>query len=520
MRSVRTLCLLALAVPVLAQNTPLPTLWVVGDSTANNTGRKGWGDPFADYFDPAKVNIVNRARAGRSARTFTNEGLWDKVAADLKPGDYVIIQFGHNDGGAPDKTPFRGDLPGLGEETLDAQMPDGHTDTVHTFGWYLRKFVADAKAKKAHPIVLSPTVRNIWKDGPNQTRQVERELGQFGKWSLAVAESEKVPFADFSNINADHFEKLGEKKVSEYFPVDHTHTSPEGADVNARLVVAALKGIKSATAAWVSAKGDAIAAAVSLANLHLPSPANPKLPTLMLIGDSTVRNGHGDGAGGQWGWGDPIFDFFDPATINVVNRAVGGLSSRTFYTGVYWEKALAMLKPGDYVLMQFGHNDNGALDGPQGYRVSLHGTGPETSEIVNKDGTKETVHTYGWYLRQYIAEARAKGAVPIVCSLVPRKTWKDGRISRDSETYGKWAAEIAREEHTPFLDLNEIIARQYDQLGPEQVDPMFADPHTHTSRAGAELNAAAVIAGLKSLHPNLLEEYFALKAAAVKPYVE
>ena len=64
--------------------------------------------------------------------------------------------------------------------------------------------------------------------------------------------------------------------------------------------------------------------------MQLPVPANANLPTLFLIGDSTVRNGRGDGANGQWGWGEPLVDLFDTAKINVVNRAVGGLSSRTF----------------------------------------------------------------------------------------------------------------------------------------------------------------------------------------------
>ncbi|HEY6375152.1 MAG TPA: SGNH/GDSL hydrolase family protein, partial [Edaphobacter sp.] len=66
--------------------------------------------------------------------------------------------------------------------------------------------------------------------------------------------------------------------------------------------------------------------------LGLPKPTNPSLPTLFLVGDSTVRNGHGDGANGQWGWGEPLVDFFDPAKINVVNRAIGGRSSRTYIT--------------------------------------------------------------------------------------------------------------------------------------------------------------------------------------------
>jgi hypothetical protein len=64
--------------------------------------------------------------------------------------------------------------------------------------------------------------------------------------------------------------------------------------------------------------------------MKMPAPAHPDLPTLFLIGDSTVRNGRGDGSNGQWGWGEPLVDHFDSSKINVVNRAVGGLSSRTY----------------------------------------------------------------------------------------------------------------------------------------------------------------------------------------------
>src|SRR5580765_2368663 len=124
-----------------APNPGRPTLFVVGDSTASNGDRLGWGDPIAGYFDASKINVLNRARAGRSARTFLNEGLWDKVLADIKSGDYVLIEFGHNDGGAPDQPPARGDLPGTGNEAQSLTMPDSKTEVVHTFGWYIRKFV-------------------------------------------------------------------------------------------------------------------------------------------------------------------------------------------------------------------------------------------------------------------------------------------------------------------------------------------------------------------------------------------
>src|SRR5436305_12828148 len=123
--------LVLLGIPASAQ---IPTTWVIGDSTASNANRRGWADPFADYFDQAKMRTVNRARAGRSSRTFLTEGLCDKVRAELKPGDTVLIQFRHNDGGPPDKDRARGSLPGLGEESQDFTLPNGTQETVYTFG--------------------------------------------------------------------------------------------------------------------------------------------------------------------------------------------------------------------------------------------------------------------------------------------------------------------------------------------------------------------------------------------------
>ena len=83
-------------------NPALPTVFIAGDSTAargNGNTQEGWGVPFAAYFDPTRVNVVNRARGGRSSRTFITEGAWDQLLAEVKAGDTVLIQFGHNDGG-------------------------------------------------------------------------------------------------------------------------------------------------------------------------------------------------------------------------------------------------------------------------------------------------------------------------------------------------------------------------------------------------------------------------------------
>lgn len=510
-RLVPVLGILLLITQISAQppDPKLPTVWVIGDSTANNQNHRGWADPFADYFDASKINVVNRARAGRSSRTFVTEGLWENVQRDLKPGDFVLIQFGHNDGSAPDKDRARGSLPGIGDESKEFTLPNGNQEVVHTFGFYMRKFIAETKSKGATPIVLSLTVRNIWTNG-----KVERGSGSFGKWSADIAKAEGVTFVDVTNAIADRYETMGESAVKPLFPEDHTHTSPEGADLNASLVVAGLKGLKDhPLVTFLSAKGQGVEAyplviTQEMAVRRLPVPANPDLPTLFLIGDSTVRNGRGDGANGQWGWGEPLANLFDAAKINVVNRAVGGLSSRTYLTQGHWDRVLAMLKPGDIVMMQFGHNDGGPLDDAARARGTLKGAGDETKEIDNPITKKhETVHTYGWYLKKFIADTRAKGATPIVCSLIPRKIWKDGKIARNSDSYGGWAAQVASSEDVAFVDLNELIARRYDELGPEKVEPLFGDEHTHTSRAGAELNAEIVVAGLRELKKNPLEGY-------------
>ena len=246
-------------------------------------------------------------------------------------------------------------------------------------------------------------------------------------------------------------------------------------------------------------------------------PANPKLPSLFLIGDSTVRNGQGLGDGGQWGWGDFLAPYFDTNQINVVNRALGGTSSRTFYRD-QWPAVRALLKPGDFVIMQFGHNDNGPLNDDSRARGTIKGVGDEAQTITNQM-TKaiEAVHSFGWYEKQIVAEARAKGASSMICSLIPRNTWQDGHVARAKDNYAGWAGQVAASENAPFLDINDIIADEYDMLGQDKVNPLFivgAGPHT--SMAGAETNAAAVIAALKGLKTTgPLTKYLSDKASGV-----
>ena len=239
------------------------------------------------------------------------------------------------------------------------------------------------------------------------------------------------------------------------------------------------------------------------------SPANPsEFPdepppprTIFLIGDSTVKNGQDTGSGRLWGWGHYLGEQIDPGRFRVVNRALGGRSSRTYRTEGLWDRVLADLQPGDVVLIQFGHNDGGPIATGRA-RASLKGVGEKIEVAASPGKPEETVHTYGWYLRQYVKEARIKGAIPIILSPVPRNMWTEaGKVVRASKDYGLWASEVARIESVPFLDLNKIIADRYEAIGREVIarDDFTATDHTHTTEFGARHNALCVAEGLRDL---------------------
>lgn len=231
-------------------------------------------------------------------------------------------------------------------------------------------------------------------------------------------------------------------------------------------------------------------------------------PVLYIIGDSTVRNGDGSGKNGQWGWGSFLADYFDTSKISVQNHAIGGRSSRTFITEGRWDKILNTLKKGDYVIMQFGHNDAGPLDDTARARGTIRGIGEESKEIYNPITKKqEVVHSYGWYMRKYVQDTKSKGAIPIVCSLIPRNMWKDGKVQRSQDSYAKWAADIAREEGAYFIDLNSLIADRYDAMDTAKVASFFYGDHTHTNEAGAKMNVSVIVNELKRINPGKLKKY-------------
>jgi rhamnogalacturonan acetylesterase len=223
------------------RNPDLPALFLVGDSTVHNSKPgSGWGDHIEPYFDTSKIGIYNRARGGRSSRSYIEEGLWQQVLREMKAGDYVMLQMGHNDGGG---VPSRLSLPGIGEETQDVNAPSGDgTVELHTYGWYLRKYITDTRQKGATIILVTPVLSNTWDaNGVNRNK-----WGQYAYWMRQVAQKEKTLLLDLNKISQKHYAELGQAKVSAEFygKGDITHTVPAGAKANASYVIEGLGELK------------------------------------------------------------------------------------------------------------------------------------------------------------------------------------------------------------------------------------------------------------------------------------
>ncbi|WP_321426481.1 rhamnogalacturonan acetylesterase [uncultured Bacteroides sp.] len=225
-------------------------------------------------------------------------------------------------------------------------------------------------------------------------------------------------------------------------------------------------------------------------------------PVVFIIGDSTVKNGKDDGSNNQWGWGHFFSDMVDTTKVSVENHALGGRSSRTYITEGLWDNVLSAVKPGDYVLVQFGHNDSGSLNVGRA-RASLKGNGDnDTTVVMESTGKAEKVQSFGWYMRKYAKDVKAKKATPILLSHIPRNmfTTKDSvAVIRNSDGFGLWTKQAAAMEHVPYIDLNKLAADKLDKMGKDAIQKLYYGDHTHTSKAGAILNAQTVAEGLRSL---------------------
>ncbi|WP_459684820.1 rhamnogalacturonan acetylesterase [Viscerimonas tarda] len=469
-----------------------PVLFLVGNSTMRtgtkgngDNGQWGWGYYAGDFFDQDKITVENHALGGLSSRTFY-ESFWQPVLEGIRPGDWVIVELGHNDSGPYDTGRARASIPGISKDSIVVTVQEtGVKRIVFSYGEYMRKFIRETKAKGAHPILMSITPRNSFNA---ETKKFNRSTTH-GVWAKQIADEMGVPFIDLNDISASKYDVFGPEKVKYMFYLDGIHTSAFGAYVNAE---SAASGIRSY-------QGLALTSFLKPAKAPYDSPKRVgNKPVLFTIGDSTVRNADKNDDD-MWGWGSVIQRFFDENKITVDNQAMAGRSTRTFLDEGRWDKVYEALRPGDFVLIQFGHNDGGPAN-TKPARGVLNGTGEESVVLrMEATGKNQVIYTFGWYLRKFIRDAKEKGAIPIVLSHIPRNQWTDnGKIIRNTTTYGIWTKEAARQTDAYYIDLNAISAAKLDKLDKDTVSTYFKNDHTHTSLKGALLNAQSIVDGLKT----------------------
>lgn len=481
-----------------------PVLFLIGNSTMRNgtlgngnNGQWGWGYFAQKFFEWDRITVENQALGGTSSRTFYRN-LWPEIREALKPGDWVIVSIGHNDNGPYDKGRARASIPGTGTDSMLVNVEvvnKGDTtyreEMIYTYGGYLRRYVADIRAKGANPVLMSLTPKKYRTADGSKLRGDEHK---FGRWAEEIARELDVPFVDLNTISTQKLESYSVWKCNYHFFGDNIHTSKFGAELNARSVA---EGI-------FACEHPAIA---PLKKLLLPTEASWRLtkylivgkrPVVWLTGDSTVKNTDRD-EDGMWGWGAVADEVFDSKKITVVNVAKAGRSLRTYLNEGHWDIVYNSLEKGDYVLIQFGHNDVGPIDSLK-ERGEIVGTA-DTCHVyrMKSNGQYEVVYSFGWYLRKMIDDTREKGATPILVSLTPRNIWKNGKIERRNDTYGKWYREIAEETGVELIDVHNITADKYDKKGEKKVKAYFCKDHTHSSLAGAKENAKSVRTGLRKM---------------------
>ena len=488
-----------------------PVLFLVGNSTMRNgtlgngnNGQWGWGYFFPKYFDAEKISVENQALGGMSTRTFYTD-LWPAIRKALKPGDWVIVSIGHNDhADFFDARRARGVIDGVDPDTMVTgfNQRTQRQDTVYSYGRYLRKYIREIRAKGANPVLMSLTPRNAYDE---KTGKIVRKPQT--EWAAYVAAAEGVPFIDLNEISGKKLDSFSRWKVDYHFLGDKIHTSKFGAELNAN----------SAAMGIFNSNNPQLKSLKAMMKVDIPFRyiTTSGKPRLFFTGDSTVKNADKDDDG-MWGWASQAQIVFDESKITLINAGRAGRSTRTFINEGLWERVYDSLQPGDYVTIQFGHNDICPITDAKGRGV-IPGT-QDTLHVYRMDnGSYEVVYSFGWYLRKMIDDCRQKGATPILVSLTPRNEWPGGKVERRDDSYGKWYREVVEQTGVEFIDLHNISADFLDKKFAvkklsddkekakaqvaaikEKAGVYFKQDHTHASKLGAQMNAQSFAKGLKA----------------------
>lgn len=451
--------------------TKAVTVYLVGDSTVCEYGddsnnydveRAGWGENIGSYFND-NVKFVNLAISGRSARSFTYEAKYETLLKDIKAGDYLFIQFGHNDAKADDLSL---------EDTSKRyrhSSPLGDESVKESYQYYLYTYyIKMAQDKGAIPVLVTPIVRREFENGKVKDTHysaLENEKTiSYDESMRTLAKKLNVALIDLNAKTEALYNKLGEEVTISLHAlynskkenkVDNTHLNDIGSKMVAGLVA---EEIKVSDLALKEELKETIASSTNI----------------YIVGDSTACE-YGDDSANYMiersGWGESLDHYFNHNDVKVVNLALSGRSSRSFTYEENYTILKNSLKAGDYLFIQFGHNDEKIDDL----------TATDTSKLYRHTspvGDEKTEGSYQYYLyNYYIKLAQEKGATPVLLTPIVRRNFEDEKIvsshysAVEAEkviSYDEVMRQLAQKLDITLLDLNAQTEALYNKLGTER----------------------------------------------------
>ncbi len=496
-------------------------LYLMGDSTAKYYGDDntigGWGEFLVNYFDN-DVELINKAEGGRSARSYLNQGRLKEVLDEVKPGDYVFIQFGTNDQrtddaaflehsvvlGEPDANGIYPTMPATLTKTpqklfnsyKNTEYPYGEMFYPYesgTFKWYMRQHVEAIKKSGAIPVLLTPMCRIFFdSDG-----KITPHFGEKDGYITAVkqlADEEGILCLDMFDITKALYEQYGVlttqglHNIKEDGTVDLTHYNKFGANLIAGKMADVIKTSGLTIGNHIIASEIAVDRTQSLKNANL----------FILGGTAAAGDDKGDYAVAPDGYGNHIQKYISDK-ITVRNLSVKGATAKSYANTEEYKKYLEELSEGDYVIINFGSNDGD----DRGSENEYYNYSYPSSDV-------NAANAFAYYLyNNYIKPAEEKKAVVILLTPAAERSFENGEYKDIENPYVQNVIDVVKSKSYFYVNLNDVTKNLYTSMGEDGSEVLNAIDRKNgisscvLSEFGADTVAKRILTMLQSSSASL-----------------
>jgi pectin methylesterase-like acyl-CoA thioesterase/lysophospholipase L1-like esterase len=484
-------------------------IYLAGDSTVKYYGDDnsigGWGEYLVNYFDDG-VDIINKGEGGRSTRSYINQGRLDEIVSEVREGDYVFIQFGHNDNrttedariehsvmlGTPDAN---GIYPTIrAEKTKTPQrIYDFYKDDAYpygeyfypyesgTFKWYLEQYVVKVKEKGGIPVIITPVCRMLFdSDG-----KIQPAFGENNGYKVAaeqVAAENNVTCIDAYSITQALYESYGVMTtqglhdVKDDGTIDLTHYNKFGANIVASKLAAAI--------------GEAVPELQShlkASTLAVGKTDDMKTANLILVGDAGKGVNTSD-IFASHGYGEYMQQYFSDK-ITVKDFTEAGATAKGFASTKEYSSFLDSVKEGDYVMICFGRYDSDSFSG---------GSSTAGVSVESQNG-----FYYNLY-NSYVKPVSDRGAIPVLLTPVNNRAYNAaGEAVETTGEYDEDVRKLVTDKSLYFVNVSSITYELYKNMGAEgskvlnAVDSKNGIDNTALSEFGAQTLAKQIVSAMK-----------------------